>query len=318
VEKFKSWWLLALLFMAPPLYAEVVDKIVAVVNNEIILLSEMNAAFEPFRKRIETTYKGKERETALAESRTAFLNKLIDDTLIEQEAKKAGISIPDEDVMSAINDLISRRNIPRDDLIKELAKGGSSLDAYKHDIRNQMVKMNLLRREIKSKLVVTDNEIGEYYREHRNDYEGREAVRVKQIWLAFPSGAGAPEKEKMKRMAEEISGRLKKGDDFDALAAAYSAQTAAGGDLGFITKGVAFPAMEKAAFALKEGGVSEIIESPAGFHIIKVIEKRGGGLKPIEEVREEIRARIEEQKTGEKFQEWMETLRKKAHVEIKL
>jgi peptidyl-prolyl cis-trans isomerase SurA len=93
VKKCKSWWLLVLMLAAQPLQAEPVDRIVAVVNEDIIILSEFNAAFDPYLKRIENTYKGAERDTALAESRKAFLNRLIDARLIEQEAKKTGVSV---------------------------------------------------------------------------------------------------------------------------------------------------------------------------------------------------------------------------------
>lgn len=311
MKKFKSWWLLVIMLAASPVQAEPVDKIVAVVNGDIIILSELNAAFEPYLKRIEDTYKGSERDNALAESRKAFLNRLIDARLIEQEAKKNGIFVKDEEVMAAIKDMADRRNIAPDDIAKELAKEGLSLGAYKNDVREQMVRMRLLRREIKSKLMVTDQEIGEYYRLHRNDYEGREAVRIQQILLPVPKGPGGDVREKMRKAANEISGRLKNGESFELM-------VAGGGDLGFIERGMVFPELEKAAFALEKGEISDIIETPAGFHIIKALDKRGGGLKPIEDVREEIQGRIEEQKMMKKFEEWLTLLRKKSLIEIKL
>jgi parvulin-like peptidyl-prolyl isomerase len=318
VKKFNSWSLLAIILLAPPVYAQSVDRIVAVVNEDIIILSEFNAAFEPYRKRIDDTYKGSERDAALAESRKAFLNRLIDASLIEQEARKNGISVKDEEVMAAIKDMTDRRNVALEDLAKELAKEGVSLQAYKKDIREQMVRMRLLRREIKSKLMVTDQEIGEYYRLHRSDYEGREAVRIQQIFFAVPKGAGGEAREKVRKTAEEIIGRLKNGEAFELLAASFSSGPAAGGgDLGFIERGMVLPEVEKAAFALDKGEVSGIVESPAGFHIIRALDKRGGGLQPIEDVREEIQARIEEQKMMKKFDEWLAALRKKSLIEIK-
>lgn len=312
-------WCLAVILAASSLQAESLDRIVAVVNEDIIILSELNAAFSPYRKRIEDTYKGAERDTALTESRQAFLNRLIDASLIEQEARKNGISVKDEEVTAAIKDMADRRNVALDDLAKELAKEGLSLNAYKKDVREQMVRMRLLRREIKSRLMVTDQEIGEYYRLHRSDYEGREAVRIQQILLALPKGAGGEAREKMRKAAEDISGRLKNGEPFELLAASISSgPVAGGGDLGFIERGMVLPEVEKAAFALDKGAVSGIIESPAGFHIIRALDKRGGGLKPIEEVREEIQGRIEEQKMMKKFDEWLAALRKKSLIEIKL
>ena len=318
MKKIISWWLLAFILTAASVSAESVDRIVAVVNEDIIILSEFNAAFEPYRRRLEEAYKGPEREAALAESRKSFLIRLIDANLIEQAARKNGIAVKDEEVMAAIKDMADRRNISLDDLPKELAKQGLSLASYKKDVREQMVRMRLIRREIKSKLMVTDQEIGEYYTLHRSDYEGREAVRIQQILLAVPKGAGGGARDKVRKSAEEINQRLKNGEPFDVLAAGFASGSAAGGDLGFIERGIVLPEVEKAAFALEKGEVSGVIESPAGFHIIRALDKRGGGLTPIQDVREEIQGRIEEQKMMKKFDEWLTALRKKSLIEIKL
>ena len=317
MKKYKSWWVAALILIVQPLYAEVVDRIVAVVNEEIITLSDLNTALEPYRKRIEETYKGPDRERVLADTRKSFLNRLIDARLIEQEAKKNGIFVREEDAMTAIKDILGRRNIALEDFKKELAEEGISFDTYKKEIKEQMVKMRLVRREIRSKVMVTGEEIGDYYRKNRADYEGKEAVRIKQIFLAFPQGAGEEAKEKIKADAEDISRRLKKGETFDLLAAYYSPGSAGDGDLGFIERGMCLPEVESAAFSLQKDAVSDIIQSRAGFHIIKVVDKKGGGVKPMETVREEIQNKIEEQKLEKKFEEWLDALRKKSHIEIK-
>jgi parvulin-like peptidyl-prolyl isomerase len=306
----KTWWLLVVILAASSVQAEPVDRIVAVVNEDIVILSELNTAFDPYRKRIEDTYKGAERDTALAESRKAFLNRLIDARLIEQEAKKNGIFVKDEEVTAAIKDMTDRRNISLEDLPNELAKEGLTLEAYKKDFREQMIRMRLLRREIRSRVTVTDQEIGAYYVQHRGDYEGREAVRIQQIFVAVPKGAGEEARRKMRKAAEEINARLKNGEPFEQLAG--------GSDLGFIERGMVLPDVEKAAFALAKGEVSGIVESPAGFHLIRALDRRGGGLKPIEEVREEIQGIIEEQKMTKKFDEWLIALRKKSVIEIRL
>ncbi len=317
--KFKSWWLVALMLFAYPVSAEVADRIVAIVNDEVIILSELNTAFGPYRRRIDEAYRGAEREKVLAESRRAFLNKMIDGSLIEQEAKKNSISVKDEEVAAALQDFLNRKKLTIDELDRDLAKEGISLESYKKDIREQLIRMRLLRRQLQSKVMVTAEEIGEYYRQHRSEYEGKEGVRVKQIFLAFPRGVDETAKERLRKNAAEIVGRLKDGEPFDALAAQYSqGPTAGGGDLGFIERGMVRPEVEKAAFDLKKGEISSPVESAAGFHILQVVDRRGAGLKPIGEVREEIQSKIEEQKMSKKFDEWMEALRKKAHIEAKL
>ena len=180
--------------------------------------------------------------------------------------------------------------------------------------------MRLLRREIKSKVAVTEDEIGEYYRNNRDAYEGKEAVRIKQILILFPKGADAKTKTKLREEMDAIHKRLLNGEQFDLVAAQYfqgsSAVTAS--DLGFLEKGSMLPAVEGVAFGLKKDEVSKVIESPIGLHIIQAVDRRGAGIKPIESVREEIKAKLEEEKIDKKYDDWIKELKRKSLIEIKL
>jgi parvulin-like peptidyl-prolyl isomerase len=124
----------------------------------------------------------------------------------------------------------------------------------------------------------------------------------------------------LKAYAEAIRRRLLAGESFDLLAAKYSQGPAAasGGDVGFIEKGMVLPEIEEAAFSLPIDQISPVIESSSGFHIIQVIDRRGGGIKSIESVREEIREKLDQEKIVKKFEEWLDLLRQKSHIEIKL
>jgi parvulin-like peptidyl-prolyl isomerase len=302
--------------------AEVVDKIVAVVNDEVITLYEFNAAFEPYQKNIENTYKGNDKDSLIRQTKEAFFQRLIDNMLIEQEAKRTGVSatVKEEDVMDVLQDTLAKQNLSMQDFLKNIVREGSSIEAVKKEIRSQIVRMRLLRREVKDKIIVTDGEIGEYYNEHRQEYEGKESVRMKQVLLLVPSGADKNVKMKIKNNALQLRELIIKGESFDLLAAKYSQGPAAaqGGDVGFIEKGIIIPEVEAIAFNLPLNQVSEVIESNVGFHIIKVVDKKGAGLKPMAMVREEIKAKIEEEKLNKKFEEWISSLRAKSHIEIKL
>jgi len=305
-----------------PVGAEVVDKIIAVVNDEIITLTEFNTAFEPYLKNIEDNYKGKDKGAIINQAKEAFLNRLVDNLLIEQEAKKAGmgIVIKDEEVMDVIRDMMAKKKSNMEDFKKNLAREGNSLESLKKDIRSQMMRMRLLRREIKSKVIVSDEEIGEYYNKNRQDYEGKEAVRLKQIFLAIPAKADKKTKAKIKEEAEQLRKRVLAGEPFELLAVKYSQGPGAaqGGDIGFIEKGTIIAAVDSVAFNLPMEQVSEVIESSIGFHIIKVVDKKGAGLKPIATVREEIKTKIEDEKLEKKYEEWITSVRKKSFIEIKM
>jgi parvulin-like peptidyl-prolyl isomerase len=308
--------------VALPVRAEVVDRIVAVVNDEVITLHDLNTAFEPYEKNIESTYKGKDKDSVIKQTKESFFQRLIDNILIEQEAKKAGtsVTVKDEDVMNVIQDMLIKQKLSMPDFLKNLAKEGSSIETVKKEIKSQIIRMRLLKREVKDRIIVTDEEVGEYYNKHRQEYEGKESVRMKQILLLLPSGADETVKINMKKEALRLHELLMKGESFDLLASKYSQGPAAaqGGDVGFIERGTIIPEVETIAFRLPLEQVSEVIESSMGFHIIKVVDKKGAGLKPIAIVREEIKAKIEDEKLDKKFEEWISSVRDKSHIEIKL
>jgi parvulin-like peptidyl-prolyl isomerase len=324
VKLYKKIFLIlwSLILLCAPAGAEVVDRIIAVVNDDIITLYEFNAAFEPYLKNIENTYKGNDKETVIKQTRSAFLQRLIDNILIEQEGKKSGtgIIIKDEEVMDVIRDIMTKQKLSMQDFLKNLAKEGNSLDSVKKEIRTQMMRARLLRREIKSKVIVTDEEIGEYYNKNRQDYEGKETVRIKQLLLLIPPNADSAAIAKVRTGAMQLHKRVMAGESFDLLIVKYSQGPAAaqGGDVGFVGRGTIIPEVEKVAFSLPVGQISEVIESSVGFHIIQVVDKKGAGLKPITAVREEIKTKIEDEKLDKKFEEWIASIRAKAHIEVKL
>ena len=310
----------AAIFLCVSAQAGVADRIVAVVNDEVITLSELNNAFEPYLERFTANYQGPDREKALSETKTALLNRMIDNLLMEQESRKTGVTVRNEEVTDAINDMQKQRKISPEEFRKAMQREGITLDAYRKDIRDQLVRLKLIRRDIKSKVAVTDEEIGEYYRKHREDYDGKEAVRIRQILLLLPKEENPAVKEKLRADADAIHKRLLNGEPFEPLSAKFSQGPAAaeGGDIGYIEKGMIHSEVEDAAFSLPLNQISGVIESSVGFHIVQVVDRRGAGIKAIENVREEIREKIDREKMEKKFGEWLVELRKKSHIEIKL
>lgn len=308
------------IFLCVSAQAGVADRIVAVVNDEVITLSELNNAFEPYRERFMANYQGPDREKALGETKATLLNRMIDNLLMEQESRKTGITVRSEEVTDAIKDMQKQQKISPEEFLKAMQREGMTLDAYRKDIGDQLVRLKLIRRDIKSKVAVTDEEIGEYYRKHREDYDGKEVVRIKQILLLLSKEENPAAKEKLRVGADAIHKRLLNGEPFELLSAKFSQGPAAaeGGDIGYIEKGMIHSEVEDAAFSLPLNQISGVIESPVGFHIIQVVDRRGAGLKAIEHVREEIREKIDREKMEKKFGEWLAELRKKSHIEIKL
>jgi parvulin-like peptidyl-prolyl isomerase len=301
-------------------HAEMVDRIVAIINDEIITLSELNNSLETYMKRVEESSEVTDREKMKKQLRKLILNSLIDQKLIAQEAQKLGIAATDDDIDKAIKSILSKKKITMEALAEDIADEGGTIEDYREEIKQHLTKRNLIGREIRKKVTVTQKEIGNYYREHRNDYEGKEAVRIRQILIIVPRDCDVETKEKKRSSAEMTLKRLRNGEPFALLAAEVSQGPAAqtGGDLGYIEKGLILPEVDTVAFSLKKGEMSGIIETSVGFHIIQVLDKRGAGIKPTESVREEIVEKLGSKKVEEKFQEWLKEQRKKALIEVRL
>lgn len=308
--------LLLLVSFAGVSQAAVVDRIVAVVNNEIITLTELNKEAEPFIERIEKTYKGSEKDRVIEETRKTVLNRMVDTILVKQEAKRLNIVVKDSDVTNMINEMLKSRKMTMEQFKEMLAKDGLSLESYMEEAKDHLVRGRLANREIRSKVMVTEQEIGEYYKQHREEYEGREQVKLRQIVILCPTTAPVEKKREARAEIESIMARLKAGEKFEVLAAKYSPQL--GGEMGFVEKGAMLQPVEDAAFKLKVGEVSDIVESPAGFHIIQLLDRRGAGIKSLQSVRDEILNKLTLEKSEKKFEEWMTDLRKKSHIEIRL
>ena len=296
------------------------DSIAVVVNNDVITLSELNEEVGGLFKRIGNPSDA-EKETLLPEVRKTAMNKLIDDLLIGQEAAKMNIIIPAENVDATIQGMLQERKIPMEAFAATLTKDGGTMAEYREEVKQYLTRMKLISREIRPKISVNEEEIGEYYSEHRDLYEGKEAVRLSQILFILPEGASAANRKEIGAQAEAVFARLQNGESFELLASQYNsdpAVRASGGDLGFVERGMLRDALNEAAFILPPGQTSGVIETPVGFHIIKVTEKRGAGIKPIGEVRAEVEEKIAAKKTEAKYLEWIGTLRQKAHIEIRV
>ena len=302
-----------------PVSAAVVDRIIVIVNNKLITQSDFHNVFDPIKKRIEASLSGSEREKALRETREALLNRMIDNILIDQEAAKMGIVVDDEEISGTIQNILTQRKLTMSDFEKILDQEGLSLEAYRKEIRDQILRSRIVRYELRSLVVVTDEEIGDYYMKNRKDYDGQEAVYIKQIIMFFPDQDNQDMRREISETMEDILRQLRAGESFDKLAIQFSQGPTAreGGDIGYIPRGIMPPAVEEIAFAMEPGEISDIIESEQGFSIIAITDRRAGGSSMIESAREEIKEKIMENKIAKRYDDWISDLRKKSLIVIK-
>jgi peptidyl-prolyl cis-trans isomerase SurA len=319
LHRFLAWAAILLFAAATPSWGEIVDRVIAVVNDDVITQYELESTVALVLKRYGSDIRPEDRERIAADARKALLDRMIEDLLLRQEAKRLGITVRDEEVNNTIQESLKRRKMSMEDLQQVLVKEGSSYEKYREATRSDLIKMRIMQREIRPRMSVTNEEIGLYYQEHRDEYEGKLRVRLQMISLPVPVGGDPAVMEEQRVKAQTILKRIREGEPFEALANEFTSGPArTGGDIGYVEKGSMNPAIEEVAFSLKPGEMSDVIETPQGFYIIRALDRRGGGSLSAKATREDVEERIYRDKMEKKYDEWVVEKRQKAHVEIRL
>ena len=289
----------------PALAAKVEDRIVAIVNSDLIMLSEVKRELAPERERIEKHYRGDELSRRLQMAEGMALTRMIERRLQLQEAKVRNVDVGDQEVKLAL---------------KQLIQQGEKLDekdpASMKSVRDQLTLLKVVDREVRSGVMVADPEMKRYYQEHRDRFALPEEYTLSQIFLKARTSDDLAD---LKVKAREIMTQLKKGESFEDLALQYSDDPTGsrGGRLGLVRQGELLPAIERGVSNLVPGGISDVIESPIGLHIVRLDDKKPKQFRPYEEVRQEIQALVFQQKSEDMFQAWLADLKNKAYIEIK-
>lgn len=318
----KMHFLVFLIFFLIPggLRAEVLDRIVALVNTDIITLSELEEAAGPAFEQVRKTALPSERESKMSEARKSILDLLIEGKVLEQEIKNKKVDIPDRDVDFTVEDILKQNHMTENELKLVIAKEGMSYSLYRQRIRDDLGKMRLINREIKSKIMIKDEDIKKFYQENLDSFIDPAEVKVQQIFFGIPGDATEEQMAKIRFEAYTILDRIKKGEDFTKLVKDYSQgpEVKFDGILGYFKHNELRPELEQAAFKLNAGGVSDVIRTPEGFHILRVMEKKGGEPHALAEVQPKIRDELVRVESEKQFREWIATLKSKAYIDIKL
>lgn len=296
--------------------AILLDRIVAVVNDDVITWSELRRTIEQEEKELIKGLVGKDREKALKGLEKTFINSMIDIKLQLQEARRKGLDVKEAEVEGAISDIKRKYNLRDEEFVASLNTEGLTLEEYKIKLREQILLSKVVNYEVRSNVFVTDKEIADFYNMNKEKYDRGESVRIRQIFFNAPEDK--TQGPQLEAKAQEIINRLKAGQDFAKLAEEYSedASRRFGGDLGYISRGTVLKEIEDVVFSLKEGEISKPFWSTKGLHIVKVEHKLD--LSSPEKIKEEIKGILFERAFRLKYEEWIKDLRSKAHIEINL
>lgn len=290
--------------------AEVVDRVVAVVNNSVITLSELNAATAIAMETVPV--QEKTGEAKIADIKTKVLENLVNQKLIKLASDKAGIEISEREVDNAVEDIKKQNNMPQDKLLLALAQSGLTLKEYRNQMKEQIRQMKFINKEFRSKITIPDEDVADYFKQNHDEFAADTYYKASIIVIQDNDTSGA----KIKAVKDGLA----KGEKFRDLARKYSSgpSSSTGGDLGFLKMGEANLEIEQAALALKPGEISTPFKTSDGIYFIQLNEIKKSGTKQFEDVKAQIRDKLYKKIMDERFSLWLKEIRNSANVDIRL
>ena len=299
---------------------DVVDRIVAVVNDDVIALSEVNEEGMPMYHRIRDEAPASQVDEAIKQAQQEILSGLIEQLLISQRAKQRNIQVDPSEIDAAVDSILSRNNTTIEQFHAELAKIGTNEKNYRKRLRNQILRSKLISYEIRSKIVITDRQIQDYYQKSYSSINIDEGYHLLQFGCSWGENGRSGSSEEANMRAIMLRDMVLSESNFNELAKEYSdlPSAADGGDIGVFAKEELADYMWDAIKDLKPGETSEIILTPSGFQFFKLLSSKKGNVltqAPLESVSEEIRAKLYDQELDKKFDNWMIQLREHSYIE---
>ena len=314
---FISAILITFFLVVPELFAANNNRVVAYVNNEVITLYELNNMIE------EAT--GKSCEEMQTENKEEFfrvrkllLERMMDEKLEKEKIKELDLEPSREQVDNYIENIKQERKMTQEDLIAQLEKEGMTYEKFRERIKDELGHSNLIDREIREKMILSEEQMREYYDAHKKEYEKPGKAHIAIIFLIPGSSENQDQTDELREKGKDILERLKKGEAFADLARKFSNGPGAeeGGDLGNITLKEVDPKILEVINSLKDGEISSLIDMGSRFLIIKLIKKTETEWIPFEEVKDDINEEIYYQEMEKRYDKYMEELRKNNYIKI--
>jgi peptidyl-prolyl cis-trans isomerase SurA len=309
--------LLMSLWLEPLFAAEVCNRVVAVVNNDVITLYELNNRIKEMTGSPPEELMQKN-EPMFRDAQRKILELLIDEKIAQAKIKELGIKVADRQVDNFLEKMKRDNQWTQEDLVAGLEKEGLSYEKYRERVRRDIERAQLIEYEVRSKIIIRDEVIQKYYEDHRGTFGVAEKVQLAGIFLMRKNMKSEEEMRELYRKAQDISVKLKAGADFSQMAANYSEGPGAnqGGDLGQFTVDHLEAGLKSVVEALPEGGISDPLVRPNGIQIIKVVKKQTGKIRSLEEMKEAIYGILYQEEVNRRYQAWIKELRDSAYTRV--
>ena len=299
--------------------AEIVDRVVAVVNEDIVSLSELTKAVQPYADKIKSLGYSleKERET-LFKVREDMLEQIINRKLTDQAIKKYKLSVSEKEIDNALERVKEASHYTDEDLRRALTKDNMSMEEYREKVRENILRSKLLNIEVKSKIVITRDDVKSYYENHKDLYLGEKKYHLQNIVKKAGYSLSADDRKAVLLIMEEIYTTLKNGKPFDEVTRDYlgGSYDIMSLDLGMFKPDELSKQIQDAIKELNAGECTKVLETDVGYQIIYIhkIEEKPG--KSFDEAAPEIEEILFREIVDKKFMSWINELRQKSHIKV--
>lgn len=297
--------------------AFLVDRVIAVVNDEIILRSELMVRVAPLIGDLSEISDAHERDRRRGKIKEQVLDDMINEELMVQAAVEAKLEVSAREVQNALEEIKKQNKLDDAGLKQALAMQGYSLSSYKKDVRRQILRMRAINMLVRPRVTITDEDVRARYDEMSRRSEAVSRVHLQHILIALPDKPSEQEVAAAKERAAEVIEQARGGEDFAELAKKYSDDEKTkndGGDLGWIERGSIATEWEVIVFAMEKGEVRGPISGPRGFHVFHVSDVEKSDLKPFDQLKEQLRNELYRKELDKQTRVWMDDLRRKAHI----
>lgn len=311
----------ALLLLSAVGRAELVDKVAAVVNEDVIALSEVEQRAAPELAAVNQNRDPEQRSELRKKALQSAVDQLIGEKLMEKEMDALGVTVSDQEVDLGMEDVRRQNNFDADQLEQALRSEGYSVQQYREFMRKQLRRLKLVNIKVRPKVTVTEKDLRAAYDRWARLEQADPEIRARHILVTVDKKASPEQQAKALEKAKAIAAEARKpGVDFAELAKKRSEGSSAadGGDLGTFRRGVMVAEFDKVAFALPEGGVSNPVRTSSGWHIIKVEERRSVPVKSFEEMKDQLQERLTREQLEKYAEQYVKELRQQAAVEVRI
>lgn len=298
--------------------ASLLDGIAAVVNEEIITISEVREAMAFEVSQLAQGYRGERLQAQLSALYKQTLHNLTDIQLQLARARQLQMSVSDDDIDRQVDALKEQNRISGDQLVQMLKSRGMTLETYRQQIREGLLVTKVVNAEVRSRLIILDSELQSAYETRQENYRIAGTQTVSHILLLVPARASDDDVAQRRAEAERVLQEIRDGGDFAALARRYSEGPSAerGGLLGTFQANELLPGFDEATAGLQPGEVSDVTRTRVGLHIIRLEARQADSFRSFDDIKEDLQNELLREKTEAKYQEWLEALRLQAHVKI--